>query len=134
MSKMLTKEVVVSPDAPKAIGPYSAGIKAGPFVFSAGQLGIDPASGNLVEGGVEAQTRQALANLKAILVAAGVDMDAVVKTTVYLQDMGDFARMNAIYAEFFSGDYPARTAVQVAALPKGAAVEVEAIAFIPHSH
>lgn len=132
MANCPNKEVVVSAEAPKAIGPYSAGVKAGPFLFTAGQLGIDPASGDLVAGGVEAQTRQALTNLKAILTAGGTSLDKVVKTTVYLQDMADFSKMNAIYAEFFSGDYPARTAVQVAALPKGAAVEVEAIAFVGH--
>lgn len=125
------KEVVIADQAPKAIGPYSAGVKAGMLVFTAGQLGLDPASGELVGGGIEGQTRQALTNLKAVLEAAGSGLDRVVKTTVFLQDMGEFGQMNGVYGEFFSGDYPARSAVQVAALPKGAAVEIEAVALLP---
>jgi 2-iminobutanoate/2-iminopropanoate deaminase len=125
------RAVVVSENAPKAIGPYSMAVKAGPFVFSSGQLGLDPVSGNLVEGGVEAETRQALTNLSNILQAAGTSMSMVVKTTVFLRDINDFARMNAVYAEFFIENPPARSAFQVAALPKGGAVEIEAVAAMP---
>jgi 2-iminobutanoate/2-iminopropanoate deaminase len=106
------------------------GVIAGGFVFTAGQIGLDPVSGALVAGGVEAETRQAFANLKAILEGAHSGLNAIVKTTVFLKDMGDFARMNAVYAEFFSGAFPARSAVQVAALPKNAQVEIEAIAIV----
>lgn len=124
------KEAVTSEKAPKAIGPYSLGIKAGQFVFSSGQLGFDPATGNLVEGGVEAETRQALTNLSNILESAGSSLDYVVKTTVFLRDIADFSRMNSVYAEFFKETPPARSAFQVAALPRGAAVEIEAIAML----
>ncbi|BBB48360.1 RidA family protein [Pelolinea submarina] len=122
------KDVIGSPNAPKAVGPYSAAIKTGPFVFMSGQLGLDPQSGSLVEGGVEAQTKQALTNLQSILQSNGLDMEAIVKTTVFLQDMDDFAKMNAVYAEFFKSDPPARSTIEVAALPKGGLVEIEAIA------
>jgi 2-iminobutanoate/2-iminopropanoate deaminase len=129
--KMSQKTVIVSDKAPKAIGPYSAGIRNGQLVFSAGQLGIDPASGDLVAGGVEAETRQALTNVRNVLEAGGASMDDVVKTTVFMRDIQDFARMNSVYAEFFSERPPARSTVQVAALPKGGAVEIEAIAVLP---
>ena len=125
----MKKQIVVADDAPKAIGPYSAGIKVGNFVYTAGQLGIDPVAGGLVEGGIEAQTRQALKNLKAVLEAAGSSLENVVKTTVFLRDMNEFAAMNVVYAEFFTGDYPARSAVQVARLPLDGDVEIEAVAF-----
>ncbi|HHY88452.1 MAG TPA: RidA family protein [Chloroflexi bacterium] len=131
MEKAVEKIVVTAEKAPVAIGPYSAAIRVGDFVYTSGQLGLDPASGNLVEGGVEAETRQALENLKAVLEAAGAGLKDVVKTTVFLRDMGDFAKMNAIYAGFFIEKPPARSAVQVAALPKGGAVEIEAVAFAP---
>jgi len=131
MEKAVEKIVVTAEKAPAAIGPYSAAIRVGDFVYTSGQLGLDPASGNLVEGGVEAETRQALENLKAVLEAAGAGLKDVVKTTVFLRDMGDFAKMNAIYAGFFIEKPPARSAVQVAALPKGGAVEIEAVAFAP---
>ncbi len=124
------RSVVVSDKAPKAIGPYSGAIKAKLFVFTSGQLGIDPETGSLVDGGVEAETRQALTNLKLFLEAAGSCLDCVVKTTVFLRDIGDFSRMNSVYAEFFSKEPPARSAFQVAALPKGAAVEIEAVAMV----
>ncbi len=124
------KEVVIAPEAPAAIGPYSVAIRAGQFVYTAGQIGIDPATGKIVSGGVEAETRQALTNLKHVLEAAGSGLGSVVKTTVFLRDMEDFARMNAVYAEFFTEAYPARSAVQAAALPKGAAVEIEAVALV----
>jgi 2-iminobutanoate/2-iminopropanoate deaminase len=122
-----SKQVVTAERAPKPIGPYSAAIACRGFVFVSGQLGIDPASGNLLEG-VEAQARQALRNLSAVLEAAGTDLSSVVKTTVFLKDIADFALVNGIYAEFFTQDFPARSAIQVAALPKGGLVEIEAIA------
>ena len=121
------KTIIKTDLAPAAIGPYSVGVAGGPFVFTAGQLGIDPKTGSLVEGGVEAETRQALQNLSAILEAANSCMENVVKTTVFLRDINDFAKMNAIYGEFFIENPPARSAVQVAALPKNGAVEIEAI-------
>ncbi len=124
----LEKQVIKSDLAPKPIGPYSAGIRAGSFVFTAGQAGVDPATGKLASGGIEAETRQVLTNVKNILEAAGTSMDRVVKTTVFLKDMGEFSRMNAIYAEFFPNNPPARTTVQAAALPLGAAVEIEVVA------
>ena len=130
MNCCLNKEVVTTEKA-KAIGPYSVGVKAGHFVFCSGQLGLDQATGNLVEGGVEAETRQALVNLSVILEAAGSSLERVVKTTVFMRDMNDFARMNAVYAEFFKSEPPARSTFQVAALPRGGAVEIEAIALLP---
>jgi 2-iminobutanoate/2-iminopropanoate deaminase len=123
------KEVITTKDAPKALGPYSAGIRVGNMVYTAGQVGIDPAIGDIVSGGIEAETRQVLHNLQAVLKAAGSNLDRVVKTTVFLQDMNDFSKMNAVYAEFFNEKPPARSTVQVGALPKGAAVEIEAVAF-----
>ena len=121
-------EVIFTEKAPKAIGPYSAGIRAGNLVFTAGQLGIDPLTGNLVPGGVEAETRQALLNLQAILEAGGASLTSVVKTTVFLRDMADFTKMNGVYGEFFTQNPPARSTIQVAALPKNGAVEIEAVA------
>ncbi len=127
----MKKEIITAKNAPKAIGPYSAGVRAGQFVYTAGQLGIDPADGEFVSGGVEAETRQALTNLKAVLEAANSSLDNVVKTTVFLRDMNDFVAMNGVYAEFFTENFPARSAVEVARLPKDAAVEIEAVALIP---
>ena len=126
----IKKQSVVVENGPKAIGPYSLGMAAGAFVFTSGQLGLEPVSGAIVAGGIEAETRQALINLKTILEGAHSGLDCVVKTTVFLKDMADFARMNAVYAEFFSDNYPARSAIQVAALPKNAQVEIEAIAIL----
>jgi len=126
------KEIIITARAPKAIGPYSAGVKTEQMVFTAGQIGIIPESGNIIEGGIDYETRQALLNIKHILEDAGSSLDWVVKTTVYLRDMADFSRMNMIYAEFFIENPPARSTVQVAALPKNAAVEIEAIALIYH--
>ncbi len=114
--------------APKAIGPYSQAIKVGNLVFASGQVPIVPATGEFVEGGIQEQTRQALTNAQAILEEAGTSLKNVVKTTVYLSDMANFAAMNEVYAEFFAQPYPARSAVAVKALPKGALVEVECIA------
>lgn len=124
------KKVVKTEKAPAAIGPYSVGIQAGHFVFTAGQLGVDPKTNAMVEGGVEAETRQALINIQNILAAANTSLENVVKTTVFLKDMGDFARMNTVYGEFFTQDAPARSAIQVAALPKNANVEIEVIALV----
>ena len=114
--------------APAAIGPYSQAIKVGNLVYTSGQIPIDPATGNFVEGGIKEQTRQSLTNVKAILEEAGLMMGNVVKTTVFMADMADFADMNAVYAEFFTEPYPARSAVAVKTLPKGALVEIEVIA------
>jgi len=128
---MAGKEIIHSDKAPQAIGPYSQGAKFGNLVFTAWQLGIDRATGELVQGGVEAETRQAIHNLLSILEQAGVAAGNVLKTTVFLRDMQDFPRMNAVYASYFGENPPARSTVQVAGLPKGGAVEIEAIAFIP---
>jgi 2-iminobutanoate/2-iminopropanoate deaminase len=125
---MMDKQVVHTDQAPKALGPYSQAIRAGMFIFCAGQTPIDPATGNLVEGGIEAQTRRVLQNLGAVVQAAGTSMDRVVKTTVFLLDMNDFQKMNAVYAEFFPTHPPARSTVQVARLPKDARVEIELVA------
>ena len=122
--------VIATDKAPKAIGPYSAGIRFGNQVFTAGQAGINPQTGQLVPGGIEAETRQALSNVQNILQAGGAFLSNVVKTTVFLRDMNDFAKMNAVYAQFFTDHPPARSTVQVAALPMGAAVEIEAIALL----
>jgi 2-iminobutanoate/2-iminopropanoate deaminase len=126
----MTKTILAPANAPRAIGPYSAGVQAGSFLYTAGQLGLDPASMELVPGGVEAETRQALNNLQAILAAGGASLEQVVKTTVFLRDMNDFARMNAVYGAFFGQNPPARSTVEVARLPKDAAVEIEAIAIL----
>ena len=122
------KKIIATEKAPAAIGPYSQAIDCGTFLVTSGQVPIDPATGELVPGGVTEQARQSLRNIKAILAQAGLTMDHVVKTTVFLKNMSDFAAMNAVYAEFFTeGQYPARSAVEVAALPKGALVEIETI-------
>jgi len=125
---MNTKQIVSSPNAPAAIGPYSIATRFQSLVFTAGQVGIDPATGELVADDIVAQTRQVLTNLKNVLEAAGSSMEHVLKTTVYLKDMQQFNRMNQVYAEFFPKDPPARSTVQVSALPKGALIEIEAIA------
>ena len=122
------KKIISTTNAPAAIGPYSQAIDCGTFVVTSGQVPFDPATGEFVLGGITEQTRQVLTNIKAILTEAGLTMDNVVKTTVFLQNMGDFAAMNAVYAEFFTeGQYPARSAVEVGALPKCALVEIETI-------
>jgi 2-iminobutanoate/2-iminopropanoate deaminase len=125
------KKVVIKTDrAPRAIGPYSIGIKTEQFLFTAGAAGVIPETGNIIEGGIEAETRQTLINIKNILEEAGSSLDLVVKTTVFLRDMAEFARMNSVYAEFFPQNPPARTTVQAAALPKNAAIEIDAIALV----
>ena len=127
----MSKSIISTEKAPSAIGPYSQGIAAtGTMVFVSGQIPINPATGAVVAGDIEAQTRQSLSNVKAVLVAAGAGLENVVKTTVFLADMGDFAVMNSVYAQFFTDNCPARSAVQVARLPKDVKVEIEAIAIV----
>jgi 2-iminobutanoate/2-iminopropanoate deaminase len=125
----MDKIAVTSDKAPKPIGPYSVAIKSGNFVFCSGQLGLDPVSGSLVDGGIEAQTRQALTNLSHVLEDAGSGLEYAVKTIVFMKDMTEFTKMNAVYAEFFTKIPPARSTVQ-ADLPKGGAVEIEVIAVL----
>jgi 2-iminobutanoate/2-iminopropanoate deaminase len=125
------KKVITADKAPKAIGPYSHAIQFGDFVFTSGQIGLNPATGEIVPGGIEAETRQVLINLTSVLEASGSNLDRVMKTTVFLRDMADFPKMNAIYGEFFKENPPARSTIGVVALPKGAAVEVEVIAICP---
>lgn len=126
------KEQITTAKAPGAIGPYSQAIKAGSFVFTSGQIPIDPASGNFVGDDIRTQTRQCLKNVEAVLAAAGLTMSDIVKTTVFLSDMNNFAAMNEVYAEFFAGTvFPARSAVEVARLPKDSLVEIEALALLP---
>lgn len=122
-------KVISTKKAPAAIGPYSQAIQVGNLVYTSGQIPIDPSTGQFVEGGIKEQTRQSLLNVKAILEEAGLTMGHVVKTTVFMADMNDFAAMNAVYAEFFAEPYPARSAVAVKTLPKGALVEIEVLAF-----
>ena len=124
------REAVAAPDAPQAIGPYSQAIKAGNLLFVSGQIPIDPATGELVEGGVAPQTEQVLRNITALLRAAGAGFDHVVRTTVFLADMGEFAAMNTVYGQFVVDPPPARATVQVARLPRDVRVEIEAIAVL----
>ena len=124
------KKVIHTEKAPKAVGPYSQGISTGNLLFTAGQVAIDPATGKLVEGGIQEQTRQVMENLNAILTAARTDFSKVVKSTVFLQDMKNFADFNQIYAEYFPSEPPARSTFQVGALPLGAMVEIEMIALL----
>lgn len=123
------KKVIATTNAPAAIGPYSQAVHAGNVVFVSGQLPIDPATGAFAGDDIAAQTRQSLTNIRSILESDGLTMADVVKTTVLLQNIGDFAAMNEVYATFFEGDCPARAAFEVAALPKGALVEIEAVAY-----
>jgi 2-iminobutanoate/2-iminopropanoate deaminase len=127
-AKMPEKEIVVTPKAPKALGPYHVANRFHHLVFCSGQLGLDPETNELVPGGIEAETRQSLTNLKNVLEAAGSSLKCVMKTTVFMRDMAEFSKMNQVYAGFFTDNFPARSTVQVAALPKGGAVEIEAIA------
>jgi 2-iminobutanoate/2-iminopropanoate deaminase len=122
------KEAIVSKDAPAAIGPYSQGIKMGNMLFLAGQVGADPRTGQLAAGGIEAQVRQSMDNIKAVLAANGMTMDDMVSTTVFLKDLEDFSKMNAVYGSYFKDKPPARATVQVARLPRDALVEVSSIA------
>ena len=124
----MSKQIIHSDSAPKAIGPYSQAVKAGGLVYCSGQIPLDPATMELVQGSVAAQTRQVMENLEAVLAAAGSSLAQVVKTTVFLRDMNDFAEMNAAYGEYFQLDPPARATVQVARLPKDVAVEIDCVA------
>lgn len=128
MRERVRPEGVTTPEAPQAIGPYSQAIKASPFVFVSGQIPLDPATGQMVAGDIAAQTHRVFANLKAILEAAGTSLDQVVRTTVYLADMNDFAAMNEVYATYFGSPAPARATVQAARLPRDARVEIDVIA------
>jgi 2-iminobutanoate/2-iminopropanoate deaminase len=130
MSNSEGRQVISTPKAPKAIGPYSQAIRTGNFVFSSGQLGLDPQTMEIVPGGIDAQTRQVLINLKYVLDAAGSDLGQVIKTTVFLTDMANFTSMNAIYNEHFLENPPARSTVAVAGLPKGGLVEIEVVALL----
>jgi 2-iminobutanoate/2-iminopropanoate deaminase len=126
----MTREVVQTDNAPKAIGPYEQAIKASGFIYTAGQIHIDPKTGNFVEGGITAQTRQVLENLKAVLEAGGSSLDRVVKATVFLKNMADFAAMNEVYAQYLGSAKPARSTVAVAELPRGALVEIDLVALV----
>lgn len=121
---------ISSPDAPAAIGPYSQAIRAGDFLYASGQIPLDPTTGTITEGGITAQTHQVLQNLGAVLRAAGASYDRVVKTTVYLADMGDFSAMNEVYAGYFSAPAPARATIQAAGLPRNVRVEIDVVAFL----
>jgi 2-iminobutanoate/2-iminopropanoate deaminase len=127
--KSADRTAIQSDQAPKPVGPYSVAVQLGDLIFCSGQAALVPATGELASGGIEPETRQVLTNLKNVLEAAGSSMDNVVKTTVFITNMAEFSKMNAIYAEFFKGVFPARSTVQVSALPKGACVEIECIAF-----
>ncbi len=127
----LIKESIVSEKAPEAIGPYSAGMRLGKMIYTAGQIPVDRTTGKVVEGGIAAEARQSLTNLKYVLEAAGSGLDHVLKTTCFLADMGEFAEFNSIYAEFFTDNPPARSTVAVKTLPLNVRVEIEAIAYIP---
>ncbi len=128
---MSAKEPIQTDGAPKAIGPYSQAVAAGGWLYCSGQIALDPSSGEMAAGGVKEQTRRALENLGAVLKAAGADFGDVVKATVYMTDLGKFAEMNIVYSEFFKAPFPARAAVGVSALPKGASVELDAVARLP---
>ena len=128
MSNTPQRQVIASDTAPKAIGPYSQAIRYGDLVFTAGQIPLDYRTGEIVPGGIEAQTRQVMTNLRSILEAAGSSLDRVVKTTVFMVDLADFGKMNAVYGEFFPAGPPARSTVQVTALPRGALLEIECVA------
>jgi 2-iminobutanoate/2-iminopropanoate deaminase len=126
----MNRRTIKTNKAPSALGPYAVAISTDRLVFTSGQIGLDPASGELVDGGIEGQTRQVLTNLRNVLEASGSSLEFVVKTLVFLKDMGDFAKMNVIYGEFFTQDPPARSTVAVAGLPKGALVEIEVTALL----
>ena len=126
----MNRHIVQTDNAPGAVGPYSQATRTDQLVFTAGQIPLDPATGKMVDGDIQDQTRQSLKNLQAVLEAAGAGLESVMKTTVFLQDMGEFRLMNEIYAEFFPENPPARSAVEVAALPLGARVEIEAVGLV----
>ena len=122
------KEIIATDKAPAAIGPYSQAVKVGNLIFTSGMIPIDPATNTFVEGGIEVQAEQAFSNIKNLLAAAGSSIDNVVKTVVFIKDMNDFAKVNEIYAKYFTGNYPARSCVEVARLPKDVLIEIEAVA------
>lgn len=124
-------EVISANNAPKAVGPYSQAIKIQNLVFTSGQIPIDPATGDIVDGGIENQAKQVLENLNAVLIEAGTGFDSVIKTTVYIKDMNDFVLVNKIYGQYFKEPYPARSCVEVARLPKDVSIEIEAVAIVP---
>lgn len=126
----MPKEIIKTSTAPQAIGPYSQAVRVSKFLFLSGQIPLDPSTGELVSGTIEEETTRVMENIKAVLAAAGADMASIVKTTIFLTDLGDFAVVNATYGKYFTADPPARSTVQVAALPKGARVEIECIAVV----
>jgi 2-iminobutanoate/2-iminopropanoate deaminase len=125
------KDIIASEKAPKAVGPYSQAVRVGNLVFLSGQIPLDPVSGQLVEGGIQLQTERVLENIRAVLEAAGLTFENVVKTTVYLKNLADFVHMNETYAKYFSSNPPARATVEVARLPRDVSVEIDAIAVVP---
>ena len=125
----MKKEIIISKKVPAAIGPYSPALKIGNLVFASGQLPIDPVIGEIVKGGIEAQARRSLENLKAVLESYSIGMENIVKTTIFLKDMNNFSRVNKIYSEYFTVQFPTRSCVEVSGLPKGAQIEIEAIAY-----
>jgi len=127
----IKKQIIATKKAPGAIGPYSQGVKVGKFLYTSGQIPLDPATGELIEGGVEEQTKQVLENLQAVLVAGGTSLENVVKTTVFIKNMDDFTLINQVYSQYFTARPPARSCVEVARLPKDVEVEIEAIALVP---
>lgn len=126
----MTKKAVYSADAPAPIGPYSQAVRVGDWLFISGQIPVDPVNNEIAPGGIQAQTKQVLQNLQAILNAEGASLQNVVKTTIYLQDLDDFKAMNEVYATYFTEPYPARATVEAAALPRGVLIEIEAIAYL----
>ena len=129
----MAKSAIGTEAAPRAIGPYSQAVRVGDWVFCSGQIGLDPATGEMAAGGVVAETNRVLDNLRAVLAAAGGSLDSIVRTTIYLVDLADFGRVNEIYERHFSAPFPARATVGVAALPRGARVEIDAIAVVEHA-
>ena len=123
-------DIIETDKAPAAIGPYSQAVRVGEFLYCSGQIPLDPKTGELIEGDVVAQAEQVMTNISAVLIAAGTDFSKVVKITIFMQDLNDFAAVNKVYGEFFSGPAPARSTVQVAGLPKGALLEIETVAFL----
>ncbi len=128
---MANKTIISTDRAPAAVGPYSQAVRAGGFLYCSGQIPIDPATGELIGGGVAAQTERCLENLRAVVESAGASLADVVKTTVFMIDLGGFQEMNAVYSRYFKGEFPARSTIEVAALPKAAAVEIEAVLLLP---
>ncbi len=131
---MMEKKAISTDKAPQAIGPYSQGIQVGEFLFLSGQIPLDPSTGEMVREDIQGQTRRVMENLKAVLESQGLTMESVVKTTIFLTDMGNFAKVNEIYGGYFSENPPARSTVQVSSLPRGVAIEIEAIAVVTHSY